>query len=151
MKKKGSIIEFTEVRDRELHWNFMEILRTERGVPLRDMFGMAAWRKASRFWVSELRAAVVIGAMLRGEDLGDMLPKRREMFEEIYRRVVALRKKRPELSIAHAVSDVVCSSAPEFYLSDESARTIIYKFRQRKNNRHGKSIGVGKNNGVGND
>lgn len=134
MKKKGSIIEFTGVRDRELHANFMEILRTERGVPLREMFGMAARRKATRFWVSEPRAAVVIGAMMRGEETEEMLPKRREMFEEIYRRVVALREKEPELSIAHAVADVVCSPAPEFYLSDESARSIIYRYRKRMKN-----------------
>lgn len=132
MKKKGNVIEFIEERDRELHARFMDILRTERDVPLREMFGMAARRKASRFWVSEPRAAIVIGAMMRGESLDGMVPKRREMFEEIYRRVTALRGKNPELTIWSAVCDVVCSPAPEFYLSAESARSIIYRFRQRR-------------------
>lgn len=131
MKKQGSTSEFTEQRNRELHASFLHVLRTERDVPLREMFGLAALRRCSRFWVSESRAADVIGRMIRGDVLEGMNPKRREMFEEIYRRVIRRMAEDPGLCMTHAVGEVIYEEAPEFYLTGEAARTIIYRMRQK--------------------
>ncbi|MDE6006060.1 MAG: hypothetical protein K2G67_00690 [Muribaculaceae bacterium] len=131
MKKQGSTSEFTEQRNRELHASFLHVLRTERDLPLRQMFGMAALRRCTRFWVSESRAADVIGRMMRGHSLEGMNEKRREMFEEIYRRVIRRMSERPGLCMTHAVGEVILEEAPEFYLSGEAARSIIYRMRQK--------------------
>lgn len=132
MKKQGNKSDFLQDRDRDLHRNFMEILRSAVGIPLSEMFGMAARRPASRFWVSEERAAIVIGAMMRGESLSRMNAKRRDMYMEIYRRVSAKMSSDPELCMTHAVAETLYEPAPEFYLTDESARSIIYRSRQKR-------------------
>lgn len=132
MKKKGNTSDFTEDRDNELHRSFMEVLRTGGDMPLRDMFGAAAARPSSRFWVSETRAAIVIGAMMRGREPERMYSKRREMFAEIYRRVCEKMAADPTLCMTHAVNRTVNEPAPEFYLTAESARSIIYRRRQRR-------------------
>lgn len=134
MKKKGSNIEFLVARDRELHRHFIDILQNSVGVPLRDMFGMAARRPCSRFWVSEVHATEVIAAMLRGERPLRQLPKRAEMYDELLRRVVEWRRIHPGHPLSDAVFACVNSPAPEFYLTDKSARVIIYNIRAR---RHG--------------
>ena len=130
MKKQGSTSDFTDDRNRELHRHFMDILRTSRGVALRDMFGMAASRPSSRFWVSEHRAAIVVSAMLQGRPLGRINQKRREMYEEITRRVKRLLAHHPDMTLLAACCDVIYQEAPEFYLTDESARCIIYRTRK---------------------
>lgn len=135
MKKKGSTSDFATQRDKELYAAFRDILCNSRGVALADMFGMAAKRPASRFWVSEERAAQVVSWMLRGasqEKIESMVAQRRAMFEEIYRRVRALMADDPSLCMTHAVNEVVASPAPEFYLSPKSARVIIYRIRARR-------------------
>lgn len=131
MKKPGSTSDFTSHRNRELYHSFLHVLRTEREMPLRQMFGEAALRPSPRFWVSEQRAADVIGRMLRGDKLETMIGKRREMFEEIFARVKVLMNEHPELCMTHAVSKVIFQEAPEFYMTPSSARTIIYRMRAR--------------------
>lgn len=134
MKKKGSTSDFAVDRDKELYAAFRYILCNSRGVALIDMFGMAAKRPASRFWVSEERAAQVISWMLRGvasDRIERMVPQRRAMFEEIFRRVCAMMEADPSLCMTHAVNEVVTSPAPEFYLTPKSARVIIYRIRKR--------------------
>lgn len=134
MKKTGSTSDFSKQRDKELYARFLDLLRSPGETPLRDLFGMAASKPASRFWVSERRAADVIGAMLSGKGEATrekMYPKRREMYDELLRRVKALMLERPGLCMTHAVDEAVNSEAPEFYMTPESARCIIYRIRRR--------------------
>lgn len=130
MKKRGSISDFTVLRDQELLASFRQELMENRGGSLDELFVRAVHRPASRFWVSELRAAEVISAMLRGEAPDNQLPKRREMYEEILRRVVEWQRGNPGRPLSDAVAEVVNSPAPEFYLSDLSAKVIIYRVRR---------------------
>ncbi len=83
-----------------------------------------------RFWVSNIRAMVVIADMLRGRDLGSMRPSKREMFREIFDRVLVMRAKHPGLSLYKLVSMVVEQPAPKFYLSPSSAKIMICKARK---------------------
>lgn len=134
MKKIGSVIDCMEQRDKELHDNFMEILRSSRDVPLRDMFGMAARRPASRFWVSEERASEMVSIILSGRDpemIDRMFPKRRQMFLEISRRVKEILDQRPGTTMIDATREVIYAEAPEFYITDKSAKVIIYNIRKR--------------------
>ena len=132
MKKIGNTSDFISDRNRELHRRFMDVLKNSSCLSLRDMYGAAAKKPASRFWVSESRAAIVVGAMMRGRNLDKMYAKRREMFQEIFRRVNDKMQADPSLCMTHAVDIVVNEPAPEFYLTSESARSIIYRMRQRK-------------------
>lgn len=146
MKKTGNTSDFKEDRDRDLMQNFIQVLKTATDTPLREMFGLAAARPARRFWVSEDRAAIVIGAMRRGDVFPRMFPKRREMYQEIYRRVLEKMKNDPNLCLTHAVNQTVYEEAPSFYLTDESARSIIYRIRERNRKRRAvlKAINNGK-------
>lgn len=133
MKKKGSTAEFTAVRDRELYANFIELLRTS-DMPLRDMFGEAARRPASRFWVSPERAAAVVVPMLRGRQTAlpvNAYEGRKRMFGEIAVRALEAIENDPDLLPTHAVEQVIMQPAPEFYLSDWAARQIIYRHRRK--------------------
>ena len=54
---------------------------------------------SARFWVSEERAAIVISAMAKGDELLSMRPTKREMFVEIYNRAMQIKKEFPSLSV----------------------------------------------------
>lgn len=132
MKKEGNVCEFIAERNAELHASFMEVLRTRTDLALKEMFGVAALMPASRFWVSEERAAFVLSAMLRGEPLPEMLPKRLEMYLEMKKRAEKLLNRFPDMPMTRVAAAVVYSEAPEFYLEPKSARAIIYRIRKSK-------------------
>ncbi len=84
----------------------------------------------SRFWVSEERAMVIVAALIKGENiLHTMRPSKREMFTEIYSRVMALKKQRPGAPLLDLVAKVVNSPAPKFYMKPRCAMEIIYKIK----------------------
>ena len=136
MKKIGSISDFKTLRDKELLARFREELAESRGVPLRDLFGRAARRPASRFWVSELRAAEVVSKMLKGEETSNPVPQKARMYDEICRRVIEWQEKNPGRPLSDAVFEAVNSTAPEFYLTDQSARVIIYRLIKKRRERN---------------
>ena len=135
MKKSGSISEFIEQRDRELAAAFREILLSA-DMPLSEMFAAAAKRPCSRFWVGESRAFRVIKEMLEGHTSTQtgsaMLVKKQEMYGEILRRVKERLSADSGCSLEQAVHEAENSPAPEFYITEKSARVIIYRIRRRK-------------------
>lgn len=130
MRKIGSVSDFSEDRNRELLKVFYALLEKESRQGIEDVFMRAIKAPASRFWVSERRAAAVVGRMNSKGDtaLARMLPARREMYREIYRRYLLEREERPKESMVGLVSEIVNSPAPEFYLTFKSARVILYRF-----------------------
>lgn len=129
MKKQGSCGDYMPQRNEELLNAFKQEL-VHLGVLSNDeIFSRAAHREASRFWVSEQRAAVVVSRMFKGDKLHKMNPTRRRMYYEIYRRVKMLMEKNPKQTLSGAVFEAVNSPAPEFYLTDKSAKVIIYRLR----------------------
>lgn len=85
----------------------------------------------SRFWVSEERAMVVVCAINKGMNVLDtMRPTKREMFIEIHRRVMQLRKERNNATLFELVCKVVNSPAPKFYMTPRSAMETIYKIKK---------------------
>lgn len=67
MKYYGSILEFTEQRNRELMNTYKEKLMEAKVIIMPAIFKRVANSPASRFWVSEERATVVIAAMMQGK------------------------------------------------------------------------------------
>ena len=96
-----------------------------------DVFKKIVDMPASRFWVSTPRAAVVIACIMRGDKLHYMRPNKREMFFEIYRRVIKLRLKYSDWSMPKLIETVIAQPAPKFYLAPGSARALILKARKQ--------------------
>lgn len=130
MKPYGSILEFTRERNADLMRAYRHQIRKPGHIRMSDIGAAIVNMPAARFWVSEERAAIVVSALLAGRDLPhNMRPTKCEMFSEIYRRVIALRRSRPKATLFDLVSQVVNSPAPKFYMLPRSAMDIIYKIK----------------------
>lgn len=129
MKKKGAVSDFTKQRNEELKNAFKAQLYLLGTIPTEELFTRAAKMPASRFWVSERRAAEVISKMLKGDMMFGMNPKKREMYIEILIRVREEMRREPGITVTEATFRAVNSPAPEFYLTPKSARVIIYRIR----------------------
>lgn len=129
MKKKGAVSDFTKQRNEELKNAFKAQLHLLGTIPTEELFTRAAKMPASRFWVSERRAAEVISKMLKGDMMFGMNRKKREMYVEILIRVKEEMHREPGITVTEATFRAVNSPAPEFYLTPKSARVIIYRIR----------------------
>lgn len=107
-----------------------------------ELFERIVTLPASRFWVSEQRATVVVGTMCREarergctprywNALRSMHPSKRRMYEEIYRRYLLFKEDHHAKSIYWCVSSVVRQRAPEFYITPDSAKVIFYRIKNR--------------------
>lgn len=131
MKHNGSKSDFTTQRNKELMRTFKRILAENHFNDLRKLYQQVAESPCSRFWVSEERAKVVISAMLKGQyPLDSVKDTKRDMYLEIFKRVLAIRKDDPDVSIQDAVFDAVNSPAPKFYLTPDSVLQIIWRCRK---------------------
>lgn len=108
---------------------FREQLALARFIVMPEIFELVAESPASRFWVSEERAAIVIAAMEAGKPLTRMRRNKREMFEEIYRRYLIERKNNPRKSVYELVTRIVNQPAPKFYLTPRTVGEFIYRIK----------------------
>ena len=129
MKYFGSILDFTIERNNDLLRAFREQLALARYIVMPEIFELVAESPASRFWVSEERATIVISAMIAGKPLPRMRPTKREMFNEIYTRFLIERKKFPSKTIYELVSAIVIQPAPKFYLTPRTVGELIYRIK----------------------
>lgn len=133
MRKRGSKFEYEALRNHELRKAYKRALVSCANIRSTDCLKIAVNTPCSRFWVSEERAAVIIAALMRGENpLESMGPNKREMYEEIYSRFLAEFNKDPAQPIRDLVHDVVMQPAPKFYLTPTSAGVILSKTRTKK-------------------
>lgn len=130
-KHRGSVMEHSKERILDLMRAYDEHLAKCNFIKMPDVYKHVVNMPSSRFWVSDTRAALVVSALMRGEiDLDDMWPTRKEMYEEIYRRVLNLKEQEPKLSITELTAIVVAQPAPKFYLTPGSAKVMICKARR---------------------
>lgn len=130
MKSFGSILAFTKERNNALLMAYRRELRNTKKILLRDIGERIVNSPSPRFWVSEERAASVVSALLRGKPvLLSMRRSKREMFEEIHRRVIGLKEKHPGKTLITIVRSVVNSPAPKFYMEPSSAIERLFKIR----------------------
>ena len=74
---------------------------------------------------------VVVAALIKGKPVLDaMRPTKREMFKEIYSRVLDYQKQFPDASMFELVLKAVNSPAPKFYMTPRSAMETIYKIKK---------------------
>ena len=131
MKHHGCILEFTDERNDELMRAFREAINKRTYINITEISEEVVNMPCSRFWVSEERAMVVVAALISGKPVLDaMRPTKREMFQEIYHRVLNLKKQSPKASMFELVIKAVNSPAPKFYMTPRSVMETIYKIKK---------------------
>lgn len=125
----GSIMDFTRQRNDDIMRAFREQIAAAKVIVMPEIFKLVAESPASRFWVSEERAAVEVSRMLAGRRFSRMRDNKREMFQEIYRRYLLLHEEFPEMSVLEVVSIVVNQPAPKFYLTARTVGEFVYRIR----------------------
>lgn len=118
-------------RTRDLLRAYFCHLETCKHVFMPDVFKCVVNMPATQFWVSTSRAAVVVASIMRGDNLQNMRPSKREMFFEIHRRVMELRRTCSDWSMPKLIEAVIAQPAPKFYLAPGSARVLILKARKQ--------------------
>lgn len=129
MKYFGSILDFTRARNTELMRAYREKLAEASIIVMPVIFELVAESPASRFWVSEERAAIVISTMAAGKPMPRMRRNKREMFEEIYRRFIIMKQEFPDKSVYELVTNIVNQPAPKFYLTPRTVGEFIYRIK----------------------
>lgn len=131
MKHKGSLMEYSRERSDDLMRAYDEALASCDYIRLPDVYRSIVNMPSRRFWVSDIRAALVVSAIIRGNaPLHRMCRSKREMYEEIYRRVMNLRHSHPDKTVSQLCAIVVAQPAPKFYLSPGSAKIMICKAKK---------------------
>ena len=115
MKYYESVLDFTEQRNKELMNAYRKHIIEANVVIIPEIFKRVANSPASRFWVSEERAAVVIAAMMQEKKMPKMRGNKKQMFDEIFARVCKLKQTYPRLSLHQLVAKVIYQPAPKFY------------------------------------
>lgn len=131
MKHKGNNFELETERNRDLMRVYKADISSCETILLDEVWKRMAQAPSSRFWVSEERASIVVSRIMKGDNLSYMRHQKREMFMEIYRRVVALQKRHPRMSISQCCMEVVNSPAPRFYMTPLSIKITIYKIKRQ--------------------
>lgn len=131
MKDYGCTFEYEKERNADLMRAYRQCLGNIKGsVDINALFAAVVEMPSKRFWVSDQRATVVVSNMMRGMSLSKMKPMKQEMFREIYRRVMEMKKEFPERTVFQLTSRVVEQPAPKFYLTPGSAHVICYKIKR---------------------
>lgn len=124
-------MEYSKERLNDLMRAYDEYISTCAHIRMPDVYKNIVNMPSCRFWVSDIRASLVVCAIRRGEDcLKSMCQTKREMYQEIYRRVADLQKRHPEWSISELCATVVMQPAPKFYLTPGSAKIMVCKARR---------------------
>lgn len=131
MKHKGALMEYSRERSEDLMRVYDEYIASCGHISMPDVYNTIVNMPSRRFWVSDIRAALVISAMMRGEArLDKMCRSKREMYEEIHRRVIDLSKTYPDKTTFELCAMAVTQPAPKFYLTPGSAKILICKARK---------------------
>lgn len=132
MKHKGSLMEYSQEREDDLIRAFYEYIENCRHINMKEACKNIVNMPTQRFWVSDTRATIVITEMMKGTaNLDKMCPTKREMYEEILRRVIDLQKDEPSKTIHELCAIIVAQTAPKFYLAPGSARMMIGKAKKK--------------------
>lgn len=130
MKTIGSTFLYEEERNEDLMRCFQEKASNTSLLVVSDIFNEVVNSPSARFWVSERRATTIISRMIHGKDvLSGMKPQKKEMYMEIFNRTMKRIKEGTKETLFDIVSSIVCSPAPKFYLTPDSAKIIYYRCR----------------------
>lgn len=132
MKHNGAVMVFSEERIKDLMRAYDECISDCDYIRMTEIYKRVVNMPSRRFWVSETRATIVINAIIKGEaNLDSMWALRREMYTEIYNRVIKLKELNPNASISELCATVISMPAPKFYLTPDTAKVMICKARPK--------------------
>lgn len=132
MKHKGNRMELADERIDDLMRAYDEYIAVAGYIRMPDVYKTIVNMPSRRFWVSDIRATKVICAMMAGARLtSHMRPVKKEMFEEIFRRVICLREENPHWTLRTCCSIVVAQPAPKFYIMPGTAKIMVCKARKK--------------------
>ena len=135
MKYKDSRCDFKEERDADILRAYREILTTGDNITLSEIEEKLSQSPSCRFWVSEDRAYIVILDLLLGKSIDYMIPTRRAMYQEIFRRFQIHKSNEPYLSNMDIIKRVCAEKAPSFYLTPQSIHVILSRVRKEEKQR----------------
>ena len=132
MKYKDSRCYFIEERDADLLRAYKEIINVRDNIRLSEIEEKLAQSPSRRFWVSEGRAYRVILDLLKGKSIDHMIPTRKAMFLEIFRRFKIYSKEHPSLTKMEIIWHICNEEAPSFYLTEYSIHVILCRVRKEE-------------------
>lgn len=135
MKYKDSRCYFIQERDADLLSAYQKIIKVRDNIRLSEIEQKLAQSPSRRFWVSEDRAYIVILDMLKGKSLDNMIPTRKAMYQEIFRRFQIHKGNEPQLSNMEIIKRVCAEKAPSFYLTPQSIHVILSRVRKEEKQR----------------
>lgn len=132
MRHKGSTNEWKERQDEEILAAYKSVFLSYGGmVSVARLYELTAFAPASRFFVSDSRAASVVARLLGGRPVGRQRVARLRMYSEIARRARLLMDGDPRLTLAEAVRRAIAQPAPEMYISPRQVAAIIEREKKR--------------------
>lgn len=132
MKHVGCVTNFKTERGKALYKAFVETMGECKGQTINELCVRVSTKPSPRFWVSEERAAVVVGRIFKGDLLIEMSRMKREMFFEIADKVGEVLRKNKGMSINEACIKVVNGRASRFHLTPLTIRVLISNYRRKK-------------------
>lgn len=139
MRHKGSDSEFKELRDNEILALYRKYLNESPNIVVSRMLTDIVNSPSSRFWITEQRAAIVLGQMKKGDTFPDAYPQKRAMYNELYRRANLVWQKNPNMSVYSVAAMIVEQPAPSFYMSTTLCNLIISRAKRREWSRRKRS------------
>lgn len=132
MRHLGSEAEYSQERLKDILQAYNEYVLLCDHIDVSYICDKISKMPARRFWVSALWASKIIAKLHKGEHpYYKMRPLKREMFDEIHRRVVRLQEEHPEYCLLKCCMVVVSQPAPKHYLSAGSIKVMICKEKKR--------------------
>lgn len=112
---------------------FRRLIHEADYINLPEIFRKMARTPVPRFYVSESRAFMVINERHRSGRWSVKGTQRLAMYEEIYRRALALLSRGEFDNLYDCVFEAVNTPAPRLYLTPRSCRTLLYAALHRQN------------------
>lgn len=135
-KHIGSVCDYLDERDSFLLSVYREAISSCDVIRVKDIMRYVVKHPAPRFWCSESQAACEITKRLNGTP-SDKVPyiERKRMYDAIFDRFVIARAKDSSASLTRLAFDIVHSPAPESYISSDSAKVLINRYRKKIRNK----------------
>ena len=118
---------------------YRRVVSGKSHIVLTEVCREVAESPCSRFWVSEERATAVMSELMKGRyPLDNMGQNKKEMFLEIFKRVLSAKTDGHDGRLFDVVFSVVNSPAPKFYMTPQSVLQILWKIKRGhyKSQRH---------------
>ena len=134
--------ELKEARDKALYAAYRKALGECTFATMRDAAHYVCKQPAPRFFIEAEKASILVGRILANISLINQNNSTRRLTWELFRRYKAYLTEHPDnkLSRERVLELLVDQPAPEFYIDAQRARKIIYKERNRRRQRWGKTL-----------